>query len=104
TLAFFSPEWHKKLFYNVFGIVSPTEKNEGLAQVTYNIDNFDSKQYFLKLILLCFFLIQIFLPIRHLFFTNENIRWTQDYYRYGWRVMLVEHEGLATFNVQDPKT
>ena len=39
--------------------------------------------------------------MRHLIFTHENILWTQDYYRYGWRVMLVENEGLATFTVKD---
>ena len=41
------------------------------------------------------------LPVRHLFFSNENILWTQDYYRYGWRLMLVENEGFATFTVRD---
>jgi hypothetical protein len=49
----------------------------------------------------CFLLIQLFLPVRHIFFSNENILWTQDYYRYGWRLMLVENEGFATFTVRD---
>ena len=48
-----------------------------------------------------FLIIQTLLPVRHLFFSNENILWTQDYYRYGWRLMLVENEGFVTFTVRD---
>jgi hypothetical protein len=48
-----------------------------------------------------FLIIQMLLPVRQLFFSNENILWTQDYYRYGWRLMLVENEGFATFTVRD---
>jgi hypothetical protein len=55
-----------------------------------------------KILILSFFLlIQLFLPVRHWFLTKENILWTQDYYRYGWRLMLVENEGFASFTVCD---
>jgi hypothetical protein len=55
-----------------------------------------------KILILSFFLlIQLFLPVRHWFLTKENILWTQDFYRYGWRLMLVENEGFASFTVRD---
>jgi hypothetical protein len=87
---FLSPELHEK-FLSCFGY-----KKSLNDEVIYSRWNNYSLLFFTG-----FLLIQLFLPLRHLFFTNENIRWTQDYYRYGWRVMLVENEGLARFTVRE---
>ena len=47
-----------------------------------------------------YFLLQIFLPLRHLSY-GGNLLWREDSYRFGWRVMLIEKTGNATFYVQD---
>ena len=88
-LLFFSGNVHQKILAYI-GLKSNSESSE-----TKSFSRF-------SFIFLSIFLIfQLLLPLRHHFFTNENIMWTQDYYRYGWRVMLIENEGLATFTVKD---
>lgn len=46
------------------------------------------------------FIVQIFLPIRPLFYA-ENQLWTERHYRFGWNVMLAEKTGITTFYLQD---
>ena len=54
-----------------------------------------------KLILLAiFFAIQLFLPFRHLMYTGD-LYWTEQGYRFSWRVMLMEKAGHTTFKVED---
>ena len=50
-----------------------------------------------------FFLIQVLLPFRYLLYPGE-LFWTEEGYRFSWRVMLMEKAGHATFYVHDPET
>jgi len=50
-----------------------------------------------------FALVQVVLPLRHYAYAS-NVRWSEDGYRFGWRVMLSEKAGIAEFRVTDPKT
>lgn len=50
-----------------------------------------------------YFLIQIALPLRHQLYGGE-VLWHEAGYRFSWRVMLVEKEGLATFYVKESGT
>jgi hypothetical protein len=50
-----------------------------------------------------FFLLQLLLPFRYLLYPGD-VRWTEEGYRFAWRVMLVEKSGTATFRVHDPAT
>ena len=58
------------------------------------------KNQIIPLLLGGYFLLQVFLPLRHLSYGGELL-WREDSYRFGWRVMLVEKTGNATFYVQD---
>lgn len=49
-------------------------------------------------------LLQVLLPLRHYFLYTGNLCWTEEGYRFSWRVMLVEKEGFATFWVEDKTT
>jgi hypothetical protein len=53
--------------------------------------------------LLAFFALQLLLPLRHNLYPG-NVLWTEEGYRFAWRVMLVEKVGQATFTVHDPQT
>ncbi len=53
-----------------------------------------------SVILLPFFLIQILFPLRYLLYPGE-LFWTEEGYRFSWRVMLMEKAGIATFTVKD---
>lgn len=58
----------------------------------------------LKVLLLgVYILIQIFLPLRHYLYPG-NVLWTEEGYRFSWRVMLVEKTGQAIFTVEDPES
>ncbi|MBU3679897.1 MAG: HTTM domain-containing protein [Candidatus Kapabacteria bacterium] len=57
----------------------------------------------LKLVLVVHFVLQILLPWRHLLYPGE-LAWTEDGYRFSWRVMLMEKAGTATFTIWDGAT
>ncbi len=45
--------------------------------------------------------IQLLLPLRHWLYPG-NVNWTEEGFRFAWRVMLVEKTGQVTFTVRDP--
>lgn len=49
------------------------------------------------------FLFQIIFPFRYLLYPG-NLFWTEEGYRFSWRVMLMEKAGTATFYVTDATT
>jgi hypothetical protein len=55
------------------------------------------------LALLAFAALQLLLPLRHYAYPS-NVRWSEDGYRFSWRVMLSEKAGFAEFEVLDPTT
>ncbi len=52
---------------------------------------------------LVFFSLQVYLPIRHNFY-SENVLWTERNYRFSWNVMLMEKSGHADFTIKDRST
>lgn len=51
-------------------------------------------------LVMIFFTIQVALPFRHLLYPGE-LFWTEEGYRFSWRVMLMEKAGHAQFTVRD---
>lgn len=47
-----------------------------------------------------FFVVQLLLPFRYLLYPGE-LFWTEQGYRFSWRVMLMEKAGYAQFTVKD---
>ncbi len=50
-----------------------------------------------------YFLVQLLLPIRFLLYPG-NLLWTEEGYRFSWRVMLMEKGGTTFFRITDPGT
>jgi hypothetical protein len=50
-----------------------------------------------------YFLLQVLVPNRYLLYPG-NLFWTEQGYRFSWRVMLMEKAGKSFFYVTDPKT
>ena len=50
-----------------------------------------------------FFAIQLLMPWRYLL-TKDELFWTEEGYRFSWRVMLMEKMGYAQFVVKDAET
>lgn len=50
-----------------------------------------------------FMVIQILLPWRFVLYPG-NLFWTEEGYRFSWRVMLIEKAGYVVYHVRDPDT
>lgn len=50
-----------------------------------------------------YFIVQFLLPLRYAFYDGK-LFWTEQGYRFSWRVMLMEKAGTAFFFVKDAKT
>jgi hypothetical protein len=55
----------------------------------------------LPALLIIFFALQLLLPLRHWLYPG-NVLWTEEGYRFAWKVMLAEKTGHVTFTVTDP--
>lgn len=54
-------------------------------------------------ILIPFFAFQVLMPMRHVLYPGD-VLWTEEGFRFSWRVMLVEKAGVAIFWVHDPES
>ncbi|HBZ39291.1 MAG TPA: HTTM domain-containing protein, partial [Balneola sp.] len=68
----------------------------------YSFKSSISKKFSLS-ILGAFFLFQLLFPFRYLLYPGE-LFWTEEGYRFSWRVMLIEKAGYANFKVVDSET
>ena len=99
TLIFFSEEFHNKIIYFISKILFlKKEKNPTTSDYQFT-------QYFKKtisLMYILFFTLQLLLPFRFLLYPGK-LFWTEQGYRFSWRVMLIEKVGYAQFHVHEPK-
>ena len=108
TLIFFSEKWHEKL-YEIFGMVTPPptppRTGEGSFSPEASVAPFwgGLGGVLGGAFLILFFIFQLLFPWRFLLY-DGNMFWTEQGYRFGWRVMLMEKAGTATFYVKDAKT
>jgi hypothetical protein len=91
TLIFFSEDFHKKLWHKIF----PQSENS----LSENSRFFNSPA--LKYFLIVYFGLQILLPFRYALYPGK-LFWTEQGYRFSWRVMLMEKAGYTQFTVNIP--
>ena len=89
NLIFFSDQFHHRLYKGL--------SNENQQRFIVN------HKKILASFLGLYFLIQIALPVRHFLYSGSTYV-TEIGYRFGWRVMLVEKAGIATFILKDKNT
>ncbi len=98
---FFDSKWHHRalkflsdlLIISLDAFDNGKSKFESLGQASK-----------LKLIFLSLFLIiQLLFPFRYLAYPGE-LFWTEEGYRFSWRVMLMEKAGYAQFKIVEPKS
>ena len=56
-----------------------------------------------KSVIIVFFVTQLIIPFRYLFYPGE-LFWTEEGFRFSWRVMLMEKAGYANFKIVSPTT
>lgn len=100
TLIFFDASFHQKVlfFFSKFKIHRNIWENNKTKIVTF------TKVYQTKLVFLSSFLLfQLAFPFRYLLYPNE-LFWTEEGFRFSWRVMLMEKAGYTEFKVTDALT
>lgn len=98
TLIFFSEDFHKRLinFFSRWKSLKPVIKNE--INLTYQLKN-----KFILYVFAVHFILQIIIPWRFLLYPGK-LFWTEQGYRFSWRVMLMEKAGTTFFYVREPDT
>jgi len=112
TLVFFSAAWHERL---IGGLRRFTRWGAGFFASQLNFtrgpSDTEAEPYRLPQAvraplavgLSLYFAFQLLFPWRYLLYEG-NMFWTEEGYRFGWRVMLMEKAGTATFYVKDSRT
>ncbi len=98
TVLFFSNEFHLKLLKFFNGLFRRSTLS--LHTTALNAQLPTQMSRLLMGFLTIFLLFQLLFPWRYLLY-NGNVFWTEQGYRFSWRVMLMEKSGTATFYVQD---
>ncbi len=98
ALIFFDASFHQKII-NFISNYLPKINIQTFDKYTFS----KTKLAFIKPILIVFFVLQILIPWRYLLYPGE-LFWTEEGYRYSWRVMLMEKAGNTTFRIKDLNT
>lgn len=101
SLIFFDASFHKKVLSFIGKMIStPILLFENGKEKTAA----HKLLYKTKLVLISSFIVfQLVFPFRYLCYPNE-LFWTEEGFRFSWRVMLMEKAGYATFRVKDAVT
>ncbi len=99
TLIFFTPEFHHTILQGISSILkinkSYFDNKKTLIKTSY--------QSFKTALFSLFFTFQIVFPWRYLLYSGE-LFWTEEGYRFSWRVMLMEKAGFTNFKIVDNET
>ena len=98
TLIFFSPDFHKNIVDWIQKRISFKSKNTHQVLINAEAKNKRSTGILLSL----YISIQLLLPLRYLAYPGD-LFWTEQGYRFSWRVMLIEKAGYAQFFVHHPE-
>ncbi|MEM8583654.1 MAG: HTTM domain-containing protein [Bacteroidota bacterium] len=120
---FFSPEWHERLHTNLQRLYSSSKSRRRLYGLSgrrvepnvppsCRVELYGSpsrraqlygpprRSHTATLALSAFVFFQLLFPWRYLAY-DGNLFWTEEGYRFSWRVMLMEKAGTATFYVKN---
>lgn len=100
TLIFFPERFHLDLIARLRSLFSASRSPmhvSGIVPVSR------TRQRWITGLLGLYFLVQLLLPFRYLIYPGKLL-WTEEGYRFSWRVMLMEKSGTAFFYVKDPAT
>lgn len=98
TLIFFEANWHQKVLEYLKRLLKITQTS---AQSFFVYPKFTDT--ILKSFFAFFIIFQLLFPFRYLAYPGE-LFWTEEGFRFSWRVMLMEKAGYTNFIVTDSKT
>jgi len=97
ALVFFSADFHRKI---IARLKSFFKKDTTLVEPHVEFKYRPIVQNVFVCLLAVFFAIQVLMPFRYLLYPGE-LFWTEEGYRFSWRVMLMEKAGYTQFTVKD---
>jgi hypothetical protein len=97
ALIFFSEDFHLKLLSRLNNLFKGSEE---FISTTNKCSFKQLNQKVIIGVFALFFFIQIVLPFRYLLYPGK-LFWTEEGFRFSWRVMLIEKAGYAEFKVKD---
>lgn len=106
TLIFFDANFHQNIIDSINSFLIklfPKAQSRGFIKTQKNyFFNFKKKKIICSIIGM-FLIFQILFPFRYLLYPGE-LFWTEQGYRFSWRVMLMEKAGSSNFKIVDKKT
>ena len=104
TPIFFEPDWPDRVRGSVgrrFGLVSVPPVTPVAAAAVTPLSTWRVRLGIAAVVM--WVVVQLVVPLRHLAYPGD-VRWTEEGYRWSWRVLLTEKEGSATFRLTGPAT
>lgn len=98
TLIFFSSETHEKFLK---GIAKIFNLKKTISEVEKYYQPKMKKE--ILTVLALFFVVQLSFPFRYALYPDE-LFWTEEGYRFSWRVMLMEKTGYTNFRIKNLNT
>lgn len=96
ALIFFSPDFHNRIIRQI----------SSWLRIRFDLIGGNTRRYkapsFIVPVFAVFFVFQLLFPFRYLLYPGE-LFWTEQGYRFSWRVMLMEKAGYVQFTVKDKK-
>ncbi|MEM6686216.1 MAG: HTTM domain-containing protein [Bacteroidota bacterium] len=102
TLIFFDANFHLRVISYIKTIIASIVKIQTNTVQTLTNYKLQYKSVVLSVVIV-FFVIQLLFPFRFMLYPG-NLFWTEQGYRFSWRVMLMEKKGLSTFKIVDGET
>ncbi len=100
ALIFFSPEVHHNILERIASFLRISKAKFDNTRLLFFKP---IKRRLFTSVVAVFFLIQLLFPWRYLLYPGE-LFWTEEGFRFSWRVMLMEKAGYAEFKVVDAET
>lgn len=98
TLIFFSDNFHNKIIQTIQKSIPNKLKKTAVA--SEELKNEQPKTY-TNLLISMYIFIQVLVPLRYIMYPGK-LFWTEQGYRFSWRVMLIEKVGYTQFYIHEP--
>ena len=98
SLIFFEPDWPSRVVIWLRRVRRTASTSQGPILHPPKAQFFSRTMQVSFLLLAVFLAVQVILPFRHLAYPG-NVLWTEEGYRFSWRVLLTEKTGLVHYRV-----
>ncbi|HTB25544.1 MAG TPA: HTTM domain-containing protein [Puia sp.] len=101
TVIFFSESFHLRLIQFLRDLFN--KRSEQINEIPVSLQLTPLAKKLLYPLLTGFVLLQLLVPFRYLLYPGK-LFWTEEGYRFSWRVMLMEKGGISFFYIKDHRS